>query len=43
MPLQDDITQAVLAQEDVARYLRGSDAETGLQARERSATPSTRR
>lgn len=35
MPLQDDITQAVLAQEDVARYLRGSDVETGLQARER--------
>ncbi len=35
MPLQDEITQAVLAQEDVARYLRGSDAETGEEARER--------
>jgi glycerol-3-phosphate O-acyltransferase len=35
MPLQDEITQAVLAQEDVARYLRGSEAESGLQARER--------
>lgn len=35
MPLQDEITQAVLAQEDVARYLRGSSAETGEEARER--------
>jgi glycerol-3-phosphate O-acyltransferase len=35
MPLQDEITQAVLAHEDVARYLRGSNVESGSQARER--------
>jgi 1-acyl-sn-glycerol-3-phosphate acyltransferase len=35
MQLQDEITQAVLANEEVARYLRGSDAQTGSQARER--------
>jgi glycerol-3-phosphate O-acyltransferase len=33
--MQDDITQAVLSREDVARYLRGSADETGPQARER--------
>jgi glycerol-3-phosphate O-acyltransferase len=33
--LQDDITQAVLAREDVARYLRGTPGETGPEARER--------
>ena len=31
----DDITQAVLAREDVARYLRGGNGQTELQARER--------
>jgi glycerol-3-phosphate O-acyltransferase len=31
----DDITQAVLAREDVARYLRGGHGQTQLQARER--------
>src|SRR5574338_52747 len=31
----DDITQAVLAREDVARYLRGGHGQTELQARER--------
>jgi glycerol-3-phosphate O-acyltransferase len=31
----DDITQAVLAREDVARYLRGGPGQTQLQARER--------
>jgi glycerol-3-phosphate O-acyltransferase len=31
----DDITQAVLARDEVARYLRGSHGETGSQARER--------
>jgi glycerol-3-phosphate O-acyltransferase len=31
----DDITQAVLAREEVARYLQGSHGETPLQARER--------
>jgi glycerol-3-phosphate O-acyltransferase len=31
----DDITQAVLAREDVARYLRGGHGESELQARER--------
>ncbi|OFW05065.1 MAG: hypothetical protein A3H96_06040 [Acidobacteria bacterium RIFCSPLOWO2_02_FULL_67_36] len=31
----DDITQAVLAREEVARYLRGGHGETELQARER--------
>jgi glycerol-3-phosphate O-acyltransferase len=31
----DDITQAVLAREDVARYLRGGPGQTELQARER--------
>ena len=31
----DDITQAVLSREDVARYLRGGHGETELQARER--------
>lgn len=35
MTLQDDITQAVLEHEEVARYLRGSDVETGSEARER--------
>lgn len=33
--MQDDLTQAVLSREDVARYLRGGDGETGAQARER--------
>ena len=33
--MQDDITQAVLSREDVARYLRGGAGETGPQARER--------
>jgi glycerol-3-phosphate O-acyltransferase len=33
--MQDEITQAVLSHEDVARYLRGSGGETGSQARER--------
>jgi glycerol-3-phosphate O-acyltransferase len=31
----DDITQAVLAREDVARYLRGGPGQTELEARER--------
>ena len=31
----DDITQAVLARDDVARYLRGGNGQTELQARER--------
>jgi glycerol-3-phosphate O-acyltransferase len=31
----DDITQAVLAREEVARYLRGGPGQTQLQARER--------
>jgi len=31
----DDITQAVLAREDVARYLRGGHGQSELQARER--------
>jgi glycerol-3-phosphate O-acyltransferase len=31
----DDITQAVLAREDVARYLRGGHGQTQLEARER--------
>src|SRR5436853_964945 len=31
----DDIAQAVLAREEVAKYLRGSDGESGLDARER--------
>jgi 1-acyl-sn-glycerol-3-phosphate acyltransferase len=35
MPLHDEITQAVLAREEVARYLQGTTTETGLQARER--------
>jgi glycerol-3-phosphate O-acyltransferase len=33
--LPDDITQAVLARKDVARYLRGGHGESELQARER--------
>ena len=33
--LLDDITQAVLARDDVARYLRGGHGQTELQARER--------
>ena len=31
----DDITQAVLAREDVARYLRGGHGQSELEARER--------
>jgi hypothetical protein len=31
----DDITQAVLARQDVARYLRGGHGQSELQARER--------
>ena len=31
----DDISQAVLEREDVAKYLRGNDGESGAQARER--------
>ena len=31
----DDITQAVLAREDVARYLRGGPGQTEIEARER--------
>jgi glycerol-3-phosphate O-acyltransferase len=31
----DDITQAVLAHDEVARYLRGGDGESDLEARER--------
>src|SRR3982750_2042666 len=34
----DDITQAVLAREDVARYLRGGHGQTELEARERIQT-----
>ena len=30
-----DITQAVLARDDVARYLRGGHGQTELEARER--------
>ena len=33
--LPDDITQAVLAREDVARYLRGGHGESQVEARER--------
>jgi len=33
--MQDEITQAVLSREEVARYLRGGTGETGPQARER--------
>ncbi len=33
--MQDEIIQAVLSREDVARYLRGGAGETGPQARER--------
>jgi glycerol-3-phosphate O-acyltransferase len=33
--MQDEIIQAVLSREDVARYLRGGSGETGPQARER--------
>ena len=33
--MQDEITQAVLAREEVARYLRGGGGQTELQARER--------
>lgn len=33
--MQDEITQAVLSREDVARYLRGGAGESGPQARER--------
>ena len=33
--LPDDITQAVLARKDVARYLRGGHGQSELQARER--------
>lgn len=33
--MQDDITQAVLAREEVVRYLRGGQGQTELQARER--------
>lgn len=33
--MQDDITQAVLSREDVARYLRGGAGETAPEARER--------
>jgi glycerol-3-phosphate O-acyltransferase len=33
--VQDEITQAVLAREEVARYLRGGGGQTELQARER--------
>jgi glycerol-3-phosphate O-acyltransferase len=35
MPIPDDITQAVLSREEVARYLQGSHGPSGLQARER--------
>ena len=31
----DDITQAVLARDDVGRYLRGGHGQSELQARER--------
>ena len=34
----DDITQAVLAHDDVARYLRGGRGESNLEARERIHT-----
>ena len=33
--LPDDITQAVLARKDVARYLRGGHGQTEVEARER--------
>ena len=33
--MQDDISEAVLANEDVAKYLRGGSGESGAQARER--------
>lgn len=35
MPMLDDITQAVLSREEVARYLRGSHGHSGPEARER--------
>ena len=34
-PMIDEITQAVLSREEVARYLQGSDGESGRAARER--------
>src|SRR5260221_9193350 len=33
--MQDDISEAVLANEDVAKYLRGGSGESGAQAREK--------
>src|SRR4026209_836798 len=33
--MQDDISEAVLANEDVVRYLRGGYGDTGAQAREK--------
>ena len=35
MPIQDEITEAVLAREDVARYLQGDGDAKGPSARER--------
>ena len=35
MPIQDEITEAVLASEDVARYLQGGGEAKGPSARER--------
>src|SRR5947209_4024032 len=36
--MQDDISEAVLANEDVARYLRGGYGDSGAQAREKINT-----
>src|SRR5258706_16473073 len=33
--MQDDISEAVLANEDVVKYLRGGSGESGAQAREK--------
>ena len=35
MPVPDEITQAVLSREEIAKYLQGSHGESGRQARER--------
>jgi len=36
--MQDDISEAVLANEDVARYLRGGYGDSGAQARQKINT-----
>ena len=36
--MQDDISEAVLANEDVVKYLRGGYGDSGAQAREKTNT-----